>query len=118
VYLVQAGRPVGGRLVASDSERLPIHHLVDEARNVLVQDLMYSGGLSRLGFTRGSGIDSPEPAASVAEHYESDGLRAVLFFSTRPVTLSEIDVLDWIPHLSNAERAAAARDQGPDEAAH
>ena len=58
---------------------------MDEARNLLVQDMMYSGGLDKLGFARGSG--TPE---------RGDGLRAVLFFATRPLSLSDVEILDWV----------------------
>jgi hypothetical protein len=84
VYLAQAGRPVGGRFAAPDAPILT-HADVDEARNLLVQDMMYSGGLEKLGFARGSG--TPE---------RGDGLRAALFFATRPLSLSDVEILDWV----------------------
>jgi len=32
-------------------------------------------------------------------HYYTDGLRAVLFFVPRPLALSDIEILDWMPLL-------------------
>ena len=84
VYLAQAGRPVGGRFAAPDAG-FRTHADVDEARNLLVQDMMYSGGLDKLGFARGSGTSG-----------RGDGLRAVLFFATRPLSLSDVEILDWV----------------------
>ncbi len=47
---------------------------------------MYSGGLDKLGFARGAGA---------GEH--RDGLRAVMFFATRPLSLSDVEILEWVP---------------------
>jgi hypothetical protein len=32
----------------------------------------------------------------------------VMFFVVRPVDLSEVQLLDWVPYLERAERKAAA----------
>jgi len=40
--------------------------------------------------------------------YYTDGLRAVLFFLTRPRALSDVEVIDWVPALDIREAAAAA----------
>ena len=85
VYLAQAGRPVGGRFAAPDPAEVRTHPDVDEARNVFIQDMMYSGGLDKLGFALGSAGE------------RGDGLRAVLFFATRPLNLSEVEILEWVP---------------------
>ena len=84
VYIAQAGRPVGGRFAAPDAG-FRTHADVDEARNLLVQDMMYSGGLDKLGFAHGSGTSG-----------RGDGLRSVLFFATRPLSLSDVEILDWV----------------------
>lgn len=42
-------------------------------------------------------------------HYYTDGLRAVLFFVTRPLALSDIIILDWVPLLQQREAEAAAK---------
>ncbi len=87
VYAVQTGRPVGGRFVDEDLPQ-PMHANVNEARNLLIGDMAYSGGLERLGFVRGS---APPADPSL----QADGFRAVLFFTTRPRSFAQIDVLDW-----------------------
>ena len=90
VLLAQVGRPVGGRFAADDATTRSVHGDVDEARNLVVQDMMYSGGLDRLGYVAGVG-------AVADRRYHTDGLRAVLFITTRPLGLSDVELLDWAP---------------------
>ena len=59
VFIVQVGRPVGGRFVPRGAKDIVLHEDVDEARNLLIQDMMYSGGLDKLGFATGVGVASP-----------------------------------------------------------
>ena len=85
-----------------------MHEDVDEARNLLIQDLMYSAGLDKLGFVTGVGPASQAQsrATSSGAHYFSDGLRAVLFFATRPLSLSEVEMLDWEAYLDRRKSPA------------
>ena len=111
VVLAQSGRPIGGRFALATSNKPQLHPDVDESRNLLIQDLLYSGGLAKLGFVRGVGAVAEEPAKNTnsKHHYHTDGLRAVLFFETRPLTLSDIEILDWVPVLEQSVTEAAAR---------
>jgi hypothetical protein len=90
VFIGQSARPIGGRF--ADPDTLQMHPDVDEARDLLIQDMMYSGGLAQLGFIDGTSI-----APSADAPYFTDGLRAVLFFTTRPLTLADVELLDWLP---------------------
>jgi hypothetical protein len=112
VWLVQAGRPVGGRIAIAKERALVLHPDVDEARNLLIQDLIYSGGIATLGFVEGAGetrtIRSRTDTAG--SRYHTDGLRAVMFILSRPRALSEFEILDWVPALELSE-ANAAREQ-------
>lgn len=111
VLMVQSGRPRGGRFDIASSDEPQLHPNIDESRDLLIQDLMYSGGLAQLGYVGGVGAvpgTLPENADSAAR-YHTDGLRAVLFFVTRPLALSEIVLLDWEPLLQRREAEAAAR---------
>ena len=94
VFVGQAGRPVGGRFLRDDPAADALHPDVDEARNVLVQDLMYSGGLARMGFVACKGLATAPGEGG--EHY-TDGRRAALFFTTRPRDFSDVELLDWEP---------------------
>ena len=68
---------------------------VDEAQIDLVQDMIYSQHLAKLGFYRGcrSGDESAPRETSAGGTYYTDGLRAVLFFENRPVSISQIQFL-------------------------
>ncbi|MBF6991991.1 LssY C-terminal domain-containing protein [Cupriavidus sp. IK-TO18] len=106
VFVAQVGRPVGGRFARADEPSVRLQSDVDEARNLFVQDMMYSGGLEQLGFVHGVGAASqqhPRPTMGGAT-YRTDGLRAVLFFATRPLSLSDVQFLDWEPYLEQRER--------------
>ena len=101
VFLVQAGRPVCGRFVPRGAKDIVLHGDVDEARNLLIQDMMYSGGLDRLGFATGVGPASPTQLRMSlgGARYYTDGLRATLFLATRPLSLADVEFLDWAPYL-------------------
>jgi hypothetical protein len=99
VYLVQVGRPVGGRFAPRTG--IVLHGDVDEARNLLIQDMMDSAGLEKLGFATGVG-EAPEarPRSTLGgARYHTDGLRAVLFLATRPLSLADVELLPWVPYL-------------------
>jgi hypothetical protein len=110
VFLVQAGRPVGGRFASIEDDKRVLHPNIDEARNLFIQDMLYSGGLAKLGFVKGvSKVDKDHAEQWQANGYYTDGLRAVLFFVTRPLTLSEVEILDWVPMLEQRETEASAK---------
>jgi len=90
VFAIQAGRPAGGRFAHAQAGPVRLHPAVDEMRNFLIGDLMYSGGLAQVGFFTGAG------ASSSAGRYFTDGLRVALFFATRPRSISAVEVLPWI----------------------
>ena len=99
VWVAQVSSPRGGRfaLAAEDGAPLPIDPDVDEARNDLVQDVIYSQFLARIGFVQGVGQANESAPRTIpgAGSYHTDGLRAVLFIEERPFHLSEIGFLDW-----------------------
>jgi hypothetical protein len=111
VFLLQVGRPMGGRVGVREGREPVLHPDVDEVRNLLIQDMLYSGGVAALGYVEGVGpAEIVQPRDSFAgSRYYTDGLRAVLFFVTRPRALSEVEVIeDWVPALDMREAAAAA----------
>ncbi len=99
VWIGQISMPKGGRFAgATSDESLPvIDPDVDEARNDLVQDAIYSQLVTEIGFVKGVGSvarSSPRttPGGST---YHTDGLRAVLIFDSQPVSLTEIEFMGW-----------------------
>ncbi|MEN8129900.1 MAG: hypothetical protein ABFS45_06835 [Pseudomonadota bacterium] len=121
VMLVQSGRPVGGRFRPADNGKPVMHPDVDETRSLVIQDMLYSGGLAKLGFVEGV---NPVTVEQLSNHpdkftYHSDGLRAVLFFVTRPLSLSDVEILDWVPALERqAAEAAENNSQQKTDAQH
>jgi hypothetical protein len=84
---------------------------VDEARTLLIEDMLYSGGFAKLGFIEGVGAALPTAARLTAQgaSWYTDGLRAVAFIATRPLGLSDVEILDWAPYLQRRESDAASR---------
>ncbi len=113
VFVAQAGRPIGGRFLEETPE-FRLHADVDEVRNQLIHDFMYSGGLEKLAFLSGVGkvtADRPRtlPRGGV---YFTDGRRVALFLSTRPRTFAEVEVLQWEPILPERSTEAAREASG------
>ena len=66
VFVAQAGRPIGGRFLEEKTPAFRVHPDVDEVRNQLIHDFMYSGGLEKLAFVSGVGavaVDRPRDIA-------------------------------------------------------
>jgi hypothetical protein len=107
VYVAQVGRPVGGRFARGGTTGDVLHEDVDEARNFLIQDMMYSGGLDKLGFVNGvTAAPQARPHTTLnGAPYHTDGLRAVMFFATRPLSFTNVEILDWVPYLERRESA-------------
>jgi hypothetical protein len=109
VFLAQVGRPVGGRFKQAEELKPILHPNVDEVRNLLIGDMMYSGGLGKLAFITGVGEakrDKPRSALAGSKYY-TDGIRTVMFFVTRPRAISEVEILDWYPLIKLYERETA-----------
>lgn len=113
VFLVQAGRPLGWRFTEVEDEdeweeqdlELKLNPSIDEVRDLLIEDLLYSGGLAKLAFVTGVGAtEAGEYRSSLGgNRYQTDGLRAVMFLVTRPLSLSDLELLDWHPLLKLRE---------------
>ena len=99
VWIGQVSTPFGGRFArkTEDSTDSHIDPFVDEARNDLIQDIIYSQNLAKMGFVKGVGrvMASTSRKISSGATYHTDGLRGVLIFEQRPVSLSEIEFLEW-----------------------
>jgi LssY C-terminus len=97
IWVGQVSTDLGGRFAASGEETRRIEPDVDEARNDVVQDLLYSQALAKVGFVKGAGgVSAAEPGgARDGSSYRTDGLRAVLVFAGEAVSLAEVDFFDW-----------------------
>jgi hypothetical protein len=70
---------------------------VDEARDYLIQDLLESQKVAKLGLVEGVGRATPEsPRHNLTDSlYWTDGWRAVFVFSEEPTALDEVEIFDW-----------------------
>jgi hypothetical protein len=99
VWVGQISRDIGVKFTTK-SPTLTTHAIdpdVDNDRWYLIQDLMNSEGISKIGFISGVSETSPDEQRTnhLGDAYFTDGLRAVLFFSDAPVSYKEIEFLDW-----------------------
>jgi hypothetical protein len=71
---------------------------LDEVRSFLLQNLWYAQGIKKFGFVEGSGLSAPfsKPQTTFrGVTYATDGYRAVLWISGDPVSLSDVEMIDW-----------------------
>ncbi len=101
VWIGQVSMPFGGRFAekSESGASLPIDPDVDEARNALVADMIYSQSLVKLGFVKGVGTTKSSELRTTpgGRAYHTDGLRSVLFFGRKPLSISQIQFLEWEP---------------------
>ena len=99
VWVGQTSTRLGGRFsdTAPAEVTLPMNPHVDEARDALTQDLAYSQALIKMGYIKGSGHArlTRKEASPKDTPYTTDGLRVVLVFGHRPVSLEDIDFFNW-----------------------
>lgn len=73
---------------------------VDAERWYLAQNLALAQSLESFGYVRGgpiSTVDAPKSSVEPKNIFFSDGLRIVLVVPGQPVSVDDIQVLDWIP---------------------
>jgi hypothetical protein len=99
VWVGQISRDIGSRLTIH-SPTLTTHKIdpdVDEARSALAQDLAYSQNLAKIGYVKGVGV-APKGAPRgnlTTDPYYTDGLRGVLVFDRRPISLAAVEFFPW-----------------------
>ena len=99
VFVGQVSRDIGVRFTTKAWP--PVTHKIDpdidEARHAVIEDLLFSQSLARVGFVKGVGPATPSrPRSNLTDDiYFTDGLRAVLFLDHGPISLNEIKTLDW-----------------------
>ena len=99
VFVGQISRDIGVRFTTKTWP--PVTHKIDpdidEARHALVEDLLFSQKLSKVGFAKGVGRATPsKPRTNLTgDPYFTDGLRVVLILDPGTVSLDQIRSLDW-----------------------
>jgi hypothetical protein len=99
VWVGQISRDIGIKLT-TQSWYLTTHRIspeVDQDRFYLLQDLIMSGVVSRLGLVRGVGVSSMrDPRVNLTgDPYLTDSLRLVLFLNKPRQAFDQIAFLDW-----------------------
>jgi len=99
VWLGQISRDIGTRLTTRSST-FTTHKIdpdLDDARDVLILDLVFMQSLAAYGYIHGVGRTTPdEPRENLTgDPYFTDGLRAVLFLSEEPTPLEAVRYIKW-----------------------
>ena len=70
---------------------------IDEARNSVAEDLIFSQSVAKVGFVKGAVRATPSKARKnlTGDPYFTDGLRMALFLEEGPVSLDEIKSVNW-----------------------
>ncbi len=99
IWIGQISRDIGVRFTLKSKTGVThkIDPDVDETRNAIVQDMLFSQGLVKLGFVKGVGASTPQaPSYNLTgDPYFTDGLRAVLLMDRKPVLMKDIRFFDW-----------------------
>lgn len=99
VFVGQISRDIGVRFTTRTWP--PVTHKidpdVDEARQSVIEDLLFSNTISRVGFVKGVGSATlSKPRKNLTgDPYFTDGLRAVILLEEGPTSLKEIRSLHW-----------------------
>ena len=99
VWIGQISRDIGVRFT-THTPTFTTHKIdadIDETRTAFIEDMIFSQGVSRIGFVGGVGERTPDnPGQNLTnDHYYTDGLRAVMEFNSRPNNVEDIEFLDW-----------------------
>ncbi len=99
VWIGQISRDIGVRFTTKTST-LVTHKIdsdVDESRNAIVQDLLFSEGLKKVGFVRGVGESTRErPEHNLTgDPYFTDGMRAVLRMDRQKTLIKNVQFFNW-----------------------
>ena len=99
VFIGQVSRDIGVRFTSKTWP--PVTHKidpdVDEARNSVIEDLLFSNTISKVGFVKGVGRATPSKPRNnlTGDPYFTDGLRAVIFLDPGPTSLEQVRALKW-----------------------
>jgi hypothetical protein len=99
VFVGQISRDIGVRFTTKAWP--PVTHKIDpdidEARHALIEDLLFSQTLAKIGFVKGIGRATPSlPRQNLTgDPYFTDGFRLVLILDQGPISLNQIVGLDW-----------------------
>lgn len=97
VWMGQISRDIGVRFTKKTITTHKIDPDVDETREFLLENLVYSQALQKFAYVKGVGeapMDQPRGNLT-GDPYFTDGYRLVLWVSSRPVDIADLEVEDW-----------------------
>jgi hypothetical protein len=97
VWAGQISRDIGVRFTKKTITTHKIDPNVDETREYLLENLAYAQSLRAFGYVGGVGeVDIDQPRGNLTgDPWFTDGKRLVLWLSSQPVPISELEFLDW-----------------------
>ncbi len=97
IWLGQISRDIGVRFTTKTITTHKIDPDVDETREFLLEDLAYSQSLAKIAYVEGVGAASmDEPRGNLTgDPYFTDGYRLVLWVTSQPVDIADIEFEDW-----------------------
>ncbi len=102
VWIGQISRDIGVRFTRKTITTHKIDPDVDETREFLLEDLAYSQSLEKFGYAGGVGAASMHAPRHnlTGDPYFSDGYRLVLWVSSTPVDLADVEFVPWAEPLA------------------
>jgi hypothetical protein len=97
VWIGQISRDIGVRFTTKTITTHKIDPDVDETREYLLENLAYAQSLKAFGYVGGVGevpIDDPRGNLT-GDPWFTDGYRLVLWVSSEPTPISDIQIIDW-----------------------
>jgi hypothetical protein len=97
VWIGQISRDIGVRFTKKTITTHKIDPNVDETREFLLENLAYAQSLQKIGYVKGVGAvpeDSPRGNLT-GDPWFTDGFRLVLWVTSEPTALSDLEVLPW-----------------------
>ena len=97
VWVGQISRDIGVRFTAKTITTHKIDPDVDETREYLLENLAYAQSLRAFGYVGGVGeVPMEQPRGNLTgDPWFTDGYRLVLWVTSEPVPISELQVLNW-----------------------
>ena len=101
VFMGQISRDIGVRFTSKTITTHKIDPNVDETREGLLENLAYSQSLEKFAYVGGVGeVPMDQPKGNLTgDPWFTDGYRIVLWVSSEPVSIDDVDFLEWrMPH--------------------
>ena len=97
VFLGQISRDIGVRFTTKTITTHKIDPDVDETREYLLENLAYSQSLEKFAYVGGVGeVSMDQPKGNLTgDPWFSDGYRIVLWVTSEPVPIDDIEFLEW-----------------------